>query len=79
MALPPSDVLAIGDSLEHDIAGAAAAGIDSLFIGGGIHAAELGIDPGARRGPAPVDRAALSALCGQHNAVPAYCTGFFEW
>src|SRR5205814_2692045 len=34
-------ILAIGDSLRTDIAGAAGAGIDSLFIAGGIHAAEF--------------------------------------
>src|SRR5438477_9077587 len=35
-------ILAIGDSLRTDIAGAAGAGIDSLFIAGGVHAAEFG-------------------------------------
>jgi HAD superfamily hydrolase (TIGR01459 family) len=35
-------LLAVGDSLRTDIAGAAAAGIDSLFILGGIHAEEFG-------------------------------------
>jgi len=39
-----SRILAIGDSLRTDIAGAAAAGIDSLFIAGGIHAADFGAD-----------------------------------
>jgi HAD superfamily hydrolase (TIGR01459 family) len=44
-------ILAIGDSLRTDIAGAAAAGIASLLIAGGIHAAEFGagageLDPG---------------------------------
>jgi HAD superfamily hydrolase (TIGR01459 family) len=34
-------VLAVGDSLRTDVAGAAAAGIDCLFITGGIHAAEF--------------------------------------
>lgn len=29
---------------EHDVAGAAAAGIDSLFVAGGIHREALGID-----------------------------------
>jgi ribonucleotide monophosphatase NagD (HAD superfamily) len=33
----PADVLAIGDALATDIAGATAAGIDALFIAGGIH------------------------------------------
>ena len=36
-----SRILAIGDSLRTDIAGAAGAGIDSLLIAGGIHAAEF--------------------------------------
>ncbi len=36
-AMLPSEVLAIGDALATDIAGAAAAGIDALFIAGGIH------------------------------------------
>ncbi len=34
-------ILAIGDSLRTDIAGAAAAGVDSLLVAGGIHAAEF--------------------------------------
>lgn len=36
-------VLAVGDGLETDVAGADGAGIDSLLCTGGIHAAELGI------------------------------------
>ena len=35
-------ILAVGDSLRTDIAGAAGAGIDSLLIAGGIHAEEFG-------------------------------------
>ena len=38
----PSRILAIGDSLRTDIAGAAGAGLDSLLIAGGIHAEEFG-------------------------------------
>ncbi|GLI65938.1 hypothetical protein VaNZ11_009598 [Volvox africanus] len=41
LGLAPSEMLAVGDSLEHDVAGALAAGVDSLFIAGGIHAREL--------------------------------------
>lgn len=37
-----SRLLAVGDSLRTDIAGAAAAGLDSLFVTGGIHAGEFG-------------------------------------
>jgi HAD superfamily hydrolase (TIGR01459 family) len=43
-------ILAIGDSLSTDIAGAAAAGLDSLLVAGGIHAEEFAVagdlDPG---------------------------------
>ena len=43
---PLSGVLAVGDSLRTDVAGAAAAGIDAVFVIGGIHAAALaaGVD-----------------------------------
>jgi HAD superfamily hydrolase (TIGR01459 family) len=37
-----SRILAVGDGLRTDIAGAAGAGIDSLLITGGIHAGEFG-------------------------------------
>ena len=41
-AIPNARVLAIGDSIRTDLAGAAALGIDGLFITRGIHAEELG-------------------------------------
>lgn len=41
LALPLSRVLAVGDALRTDIAGAAAAGIDAAWVLGGIHGAEL--------------------------------------
>lgn len=37
LGLPARSILAIGDSLLHDMAGARAAGIDSLFIIDGVH------------------------------------------
>jgi HAD superfamily hydrolase (TIGR01459 family) len=43
----PHRILAIGDSLRTDIAGANGAGIDSVLVAGGIHYAELGAAPGA--------------------------------
>ena len=39
---PLSRVLAIGDSVRTDLKGAAAFGIDCLFVTAGIHAEELG-------------------------------------
>jgi ribonucleotide monophosphatase NagD (HAD superfamily) len=38
-------VLAVGDSLRTDIAGAAVAGLDSAWVVGGLHAEELAGDP----------------------------------
>ena len=39
-------IIAVGDSLRTDIAGANGAGIDSILVTGGIHAAELGVGIG---------------------------------
>ena len=41
-----SETVAVGDSLEHDVNGAAAYGIDVVFVCGGIHGEELGYDAG---------------------------------
>ena len=45
--VPVERVLAVGDAMRTDIAGAAELGIDSLFIARGIHASELGLANGA--------------------------------
>jgi HAD superfamily hydrolase (TIGR01459 family) len=55
-----SRILCIGDSLRTDIAGAAAAGLDSLLITGGIHAEEFGAVAERDPDPALID-AALAA------------------
>ena len=39
LGLPPARLLMVGDSLEHDIAGAKAAGWDAVLVEGGLHAA----------------------------------------
>jgi HAD superfamily hydrolase (TIGR01459 family) len=41
LGLRPDRVLAVGDALRTDIAGAAAVGVDSCWVLGGIHAIEL--------------------------------------
>lgn len=38
----PGRILMVGDSLEHDIAGAKSAGWDAAFVRGGLHAAAFG-------------------------------------
>ncbi len=67
-----SRILAVGDSLRTDIAGAAAAGIDSLLIAGGIHAADFGAD--GALDPDCID-AALAECPGRPIAVASR----FNW
>lgn len=62
--------LGIGDSLAHDIAGAAGAGMDGLFITGGIHRTDL---------PEPATPETVAALGAEHGAVPAYFSAGFTW
>ncbi|HZH10194.1 MAG TPA: TIGR01459 family HAD-type hydrolase [Microvirga sp.] len=45
-SIPKNRVLAVGDAIRTDIAGAAGFGIDSLMIARGIHARELGLHEG---------------------------------
>jgi HAD superfamily hydrolase (TIGR01459 family) len=59
-------VLAIGDSLRTDLAGARGAGVDFLFVTSGIHAGELG----ARDEPDAPDAAALRAMLGAAGEMP---------
>jgi HAD superfamily hydrolase (TIGR01459 family) len=62
-------ILAVGDSLRTDIAGANAAGIDSLFVATGIHAEELSaIEP--RR---------LADAFGAHGENPTSVIDYFRW
>lgn len=67
-------ILAIGDGLPTDIAGAAAVGIDSLLIAGGIHAEALGIAPGEVPRPDLVNR-----LCADVNLTPRAATAALAW
>ncbi len=52
LRLPDARVLAVGDSLATDIAGAQAAGFDSCWVLGGIHAEAIGDDPALARAEA---------------------------
>jgi len=45
-ACAPGRVVAVGDSIEHDVLGARRAGLPSAFVAGGIHAEELGVAHG---------------------------------
>lgn len=59
--------LALGDSLEHDIAGGNAAGLDTALITRGIHWPSVAEVPTARPDPAR-----LAALCAAEGPVPTY-------
>ncbi len=67
-------VLAIGDSLYHDIGGANGAGIDSLFVAGGIHGADLDLEANPH-----LDPARLSALYEKEGQTPTYAMAKFHW
>ena len=60
-------ILAIGDSLHHDIAGANNAGIDSVLITSGIHAFDLKTVPGSKANQKDVD-----SLCSRTGITPTF-------
>lgn len=63
LGLPPGRVMAVGDALRTDIAGAASVGIASAWVLGGIHAEELGIAEGTLPPPGVAEaRAARDGL-----------------
>jgi HAD superfamily hydrolase (TIGR01459 family) len=63
-------VVAIGDGLFTDIAGAQAIGIDALFICHGVHGAELGETP---------DGATIARFCAQHGLTPLAAMPTLAW
>ena len=76
----PGSAVAVGDSLEHDVKGAAGAGVDSVFVCGGIHADELGMDPGGLTAEAVGDGSgvespgadAVARVAERHGATPTH-------
>lgn len=66
--MPKERVLAVGDALRTDIAGAASVGVAACWVLGGIHDAELGGDP------ARIDAAARHA-----GLAPVACMPSFVW
>jgi len=69
---PLRRVLAIGDSVRTDLKGAAAFGIDCLFVISGIHAEELG-------GPRAPDLSALGAIFAAAGVAPKAVTRRLAW
>jgi HAD superfamily hydrolase (TIGR01450 family) len=72
-ALPPEQrLLAIGDSVRTDLKGAAAMGIDCLFVTAGIHAEELG----GRDNP---DSAVLAQVFAAAGLFPKFVMRQLVW
>jgi ribonucleotide monophosphatase NagD (HAD superfamily) len=70
----PKRILAIGDSLRTDIAGANSAGIDAIVVAGGIHYEEFGCEEGQLPDPARIAEAAEAA-----NAHPIAALDQLRW
>ena len=65
-------IIAIGDSLRTDIAGADAAGIDSVLVAGGVHAAEFA-------GSAGLDQNRIAAAIADSGTNPLGVMARFVW
>ncbi len=66
--IPDAEILAIGDGIQTDIAGAMGEDIDSLFITGGLAAAETGTN-------GQPDPALLNAYLAKQRIEPTYSIG----
>ena len=82
------ETVAVGDSLEHDVNGAAAFGIDSAFVCGGIHAEALGYEPerllarnvGDGSNVPAVDASSIETLADESRcARPTVAMPVFRW
>ena len=67
----------MGDSLHHDIAGANAAGVPSIFIVGGIHAEEL-LSADDDKGTMPSDEK-LEELFDREGITPTHVLSLFQY
>lgn len=67
-------VVAVGDSMAHDVAGAHGAGIACALVAGGIHREALGVAPGELP-----DAARWAAFAASTEPVPEYVIATFRW
>lgn len=71
---PHHRIACVGDSLLHDVVGAAGAGLPSVFVASGVHREELRIAFGRTPDPAACER-----LYAQFGARPDYLVPTFRW
>jgi HAD superfamily hydrolase (TIGR01459 family) len=74
LACRPEKVLMVGDSVDHDVLGAARSGIASALIPGAVHGPELGV----AWGELP-DENAWRAFAAKASAQPEYLLAAFNW
>ena len=76
LGLPKARVAHVGDSMHHDVAGAAAAEVAVIFIAGGIEHERLGVEPGALPTPEAVRR-----LCDEYSLrdMPTHTAALVQW
>lgn len=77
MGLEKDRVVHVGDSLAHDIVGAESAGMESLFIAGGICGEELGVDARAGKPPFDLSTETLQKLFTQESVTPTWTMPLF--
>ncbi len=71
-----SEILAIGDGVNTDIAGAAGVGIDAVFVASGIH---VPANSGGEAGAEALDRAHLSELFAKAKRRPLAAMRALDW
>ena len=71
---PPDEVLTVGDSMAHDVAGGAAMELDTALIMSGIHRRIFDVERGAR-----ANRAALEELAREYGVLPRWVLPRFRW
>lgn len=72
-----ASVAHVGDSLEHDVVGAAAVGLASVFVAAGVHGAELQCAVGT-----PVrqlSRHTLATVFARYPYGPTHVVSTFTW
>jgi HAD superfamily hydrolase (TIGR01459 family) len=72
-SIPHDRILAVGDAIRTDIAGASGIGIDSLLVARGIHAVELGVHAG------PLISQHVQDWVGMQEAKPSAVTDTLVW
>jgi HAD superfamily hydrolase (TIGR01459 family) len=72
--VPRAEVLTIGDSIAHDVAGGAAMELDTALIMSGIHSRMFDLARGAA-----ANRAALEQLAREYGVLPRWVLPRFAW